>query len=166
MCLGRSLPWTLQQGTACYQAEGKHRPHFLKMHLTSQYSKVEFSRDVSMSQKASPSRTTPSTSFNRALNEFKSALTPEDQDDFSFCDLEALQDTILAIQSRHGSQRSLRNMGRLQKFLEAMDQYRKVVEAFLNCTPFMGFVWACKCLQCSIGIDAYSFRGQSVSSCS
>ncbi|KAL9608549.1 MAG: hypothetical protein Q9167_006625 [Letrouitia subvulpina] len=32
-------------------------------------------------------------------------------------------------------------MARVQSFLEAMDQYRKVVEAFLNCTPFLGYVW-------------------------
>ena len=40
----------------------------------------------------------------------------------------------------------MRNMARIQVFLEGMDEYRKVVEAFLNCTPFMGYVWVCHTL--------------------
>ena len=38
----------------------------------------------------------------------------------------------------------MRDMARIQAFLEGMDEYRKVVEAFLNCTPFMGYVWVCR----------------------
>lgn len=55
----------------------------------------------------------------------------------------------------------MRNMARIQAFLEGMDDYRKVVEAFLNCTPFLGYVWVGSLLLEEIqGLSNYSARVQ------
>ena len=100
------------------------------------------------------SRTPPSSSFDRAINRFTNSLTPKQRQDFTVCSLEDVQNSIVAIQSTRGTQNSLRNLARIQGFLEGMDEYSKVVEAFLNCTPFMGYVWVW---------DAYS-SNESISS--
>jgi hypothetical protein len=84
---------------------------------------------------------TPSTSFQRAVEKFTKSLTVKQRHEFTVCSLDDVHQTIVTVQERRGDQKAMRNMARLQAFLEAMDQYRKVVEAFLNCTPFLGYVW-------------------------
>ena len=83
----------------------------------------------------------PSSAFDRAIERFSSALTDKQKKSFQQCSIQDVYDSIDAIQSEHGSRNKMRNMARVQAFLEGMDEYGKVVEAFLNCTPFMGYVW-------------------------
>jgi hypothetical protein len=83
----------------------------------------------------------PSTCFQRASEKFATSLTDKQRRDFTKCSLEDVRQTVENLQKERGDQKKMRNMARLQAFLEAMDQYRKVVEAFLNCTPFLGYVW-------------------------
>lgn len=93
-----------------------------------------------MSSDGVPRRST-SLSFRRAIDKFTKELSAKHKADFADTNLEDVYDAIKSIQERRGSDQSLRHMRRMQAFLEAMDQYRKVIEAFLNCTPFMGYVW-------------------------
>ena len=79
--------------------------------------------------------------FQRALARFKSHLTPEEQDKFGFTSLEDVQETIAQIQSAQGSKRRMRNLTRLKGFIEAMEQYGKIIEVFLNVSEFIAFVW-------------------------
>lgn len=37
----------------------------------------------------------------------------------------------------------MRNIARIQSFLEAIDQFGKVMEVFLNTTAFVAYVWVC-----------------------
>jgi hypothetical protein len=84
--------------------------------------------------------------FQKALDNFRSNLTPGDQDEFRYTTLEDLQRSILKIQEKHASGRKAKNMTRLNSFLEAMEQYGKVIEVFLNTSEFVAFVWVCECL--------------------
>jgi hypothetical protein len=79
--------------------------------------------------------------FRATLSNFKKRLTPKEQDDFSFSTLEDVRKEIASIQSEQGSQRMMMNMTRLQSFLEAMDQFGKVIEVFLNTSEFVAFIW-------------------------
>jgi hypothetical protein len=79
--------------------------------------------------------------FRATLSNFKKRLTPKEQDDFSFSTLEDVRKEIARIQSEQGSQKMMMNMTRLQSFLEAMDQFGKVIEVFLNASEFVAFVW-------------------------
>jgi hypothetical protein len=88
-----------------------------------------------------PSTGSPSTSFQRAVDKFNKSLTVKQRQEFSVCSLEDVRQTIVTIQEKQGSQKKMRNMARIQAFLEAMEQYGKVVEVFLNCTPFLGYIW-------------------------
>lgn len=82
-----------------------------------------------------------STCFQRASEKFAMSLTDKQRQDFIGCSLEDVRQTVKDLQKEREDRKKMRNMARLQAFLEAMDQYRKVVEAFLNCTPFLGYVW-------------------------
>lgn len=87
------------------------------------------------------SRSHPHISFDRAIERFTEALPPKQRAEFASTTLEDVYDAIQIIQEERGGDRKLRHMRRVQAFLEAMDEFRKVIQAFLNCTPFMGYVW-------------------------
>ena len=83
----------------------------------------------------------PSTAVEKAVEKLKAKLTPKEQREFKACTLKDVLQTVDEIQERQGNQKNLRGLAKIQSFLEAMEQYRTVVEAFLNCTPFLGYVW-------------------------
>src|SRR5881396_2981779 len=86
-------------------------------------------------------RSTNAPAFQKALDKFRSDLTEEDQDEFNYTTLGDLQRCIVEIQEKHASTRQSKNMTRLKAFLEAMDQYGKIVEVFLNTSNMLSFVW-------------------------
>src|SRR5438034_3610501 len=88
-----------------------------------------------------PSTGPPSTIFQRAVDKFTKSLTARQRQEFAMCSLDDVRQTVMTLQEKRGSQKNMRDMARVQAFLEAMEQYGKVVEAFLNCTPFLGYVW-------------------------
>ncbi|KAI8711491.1 hypothetical protein NCS52_01412800 [Fusarium sp. LHS14.1] len=79
--------------------------------------------------------------FVRALDGFRTTLTPEQQEDFSFNSLQDVKDKIQSIQDRHGPEKKLRNMKRLSKFLAGMEQVEELVTIFLNVHEVVAFVW-------------------------
>ena len=82
--------------------------------------------------------------FQRALARFRGHLSPAEQEKFRLTSLEDLYDTIAQIQNTQGSERKMRNLTRIKAFLEAMEQFGKVVEVFLNVSDILAFVWVCK----------------------
>ena len=79
--------------------------------------------------------------FSRALTNFTKSLSKEQSDEFKFSTLEDLQVAIANIQERQASEKKMRNLNRLKSFLEAMEQYGKVIEVFLNTSNFIAFIW-------------------------
>ena len=79
--------------------------------------------------------------FQRTLTSFKTRLTPKEQDDFQFATLEDVRKTIARIQNEQESLKEMMNMSRIQSFLEAMEQFGKVIEVFLNASNFVAFIW-------------------------
>ena len=79
--------------------------------------------------------------FQKVLDEFRAALPEDDQDEFLHTTLEDLQRCILQIQSDQASSRKCRDMARLKRFLEAMEQCGKIVEVYLNCSNLIAFIW-------------------------
>lgn len=77
------------------------------------------------------------TAFSRVLD----TLSPEWKNDFQFSTLADLEQVIHEIQRKQGSERRLRNMARLRSFLDAMKEYGKVIEVFLNASNFVAFIW-------------------------
>ena len=79
--------------------------------------------------------------FQRALARFKGHLSTEQQEEFSITSLEDVQETIARIQDAQGSEGRMRNLTRIKGFVEAMEEYGKVVEVFLNVSDIIAFVW-------------------------
>jgi hypothetical protein len=80
-------------------------------------------------------------SFRAILSSFKKRLTAKEQDDFQFATLEDVRTEVARIQDEQASRKEMMNMPRIQSFLEAMDQFGKVVEVFLNTSEFVAFIW-------------------------
>jgi hypothetical protein len=68
-------------------------------------------------------------------------LTQKEQDDFQFTTLEEVRKVIARIQNEQESTKAMMNMSRIQSFLEAMQQFGKVIEVFSNASKFVAFVW-------------------------
>lgn len=82
-----------------------------------------------------------SNGFQRALNNFKSRLKPAEAAKFKATTLDDLKVTILAIQSEQRARKKMMHMGRISSFLEAMEQFGKVIEVFLNISDMLAFIW-------------------------
>ena len=81
------------------------------------------------------------TSFENALIKFRASLTESQRRDFAPCTLNDVHIAIKNIQLRLGSQRKLRSMKKIAKFIEAMTQLGQVVEVFLNVQNTVAFIW-------------------------
>lgn len=79
--------------------------------------------------------------FDRVLEEFKKDLKKKDKDNFQMTSLQELNKAIEDIQMKHQTQRRMQNMTRLKRFIEAMDEYGKVIETFCNSSQFIPFIW-------------------------
>ncbi|KAH8586783.1 C2H2 domain-containing protein [Bisporella sp. PMI_857] len=80
-------------------------------------------------------------SFEVILADFKKSLTPEEIQDFQFVTLNDVRESALRIQKDQENLKKLMNMARLESFLEAMNQFGKVIEVFGNSNIFVAFVW-------------------------
>lgn len=79
--------------------------------------------------------------FERSLEVFKKDLNKKDRDNFKFSTLEDLEKCLTQLQAKHRSQRRMQNLNRLKPFLEAMNQFGKVVEVFCNSSELVPFLW-------------------------
>ncbi|KAF4998447.1 hypothetical protein FDECE_11788 [Fusarium decemcellulare] len=82
-----------------------------------------------------------SNSFTKALDRFKDTLTDKQKEDFAASSLHDVESEISRIQASYGQRKELRNMNRLAKFLEAMQQVEELVTVFLNVHEAVAFVW-------------------------
>lgn len=83
--------------------------------------------------------------FERALEAFKADLVvkKKDHEQFKNTSLPDLLKQIEDLQRKQLSQRRGQNLARLKPFLEAMDQFGKVVEVFGNTSEIVAFIWVC-----------------------
>lgn len=79
--------------------------------------------------------------FRKTLSTFKKRLSQEEQSAFQFATLEDVRLEVKRIQDEQASRKEMMNMTRIQSFLEAMDQFGKVIEVFLNSSEFVAFIW-------------------------
>jgi len=79
--------------------------------------------------------------FESAVNRFRESLTKSQREQFAHCRKQDVESTILDIQARHGSQKRLKYMRRVSKFVEGMSQLGQVIEVFLNVNNSVAFVW-------------------------
>jgi hypothetical protein len=80
--------------------------------------------------------------FKQALTEFKKRLSPAEEAQFvpvkSLDDLELVMRTI---QEEQRKSKKAQNLKRIEPFLQAMEQYTKIIEVFLNASSMLCFIW-------------------------
>ncbi|KAH7065669.1 hypothetical protein BKA63DRAFT_571819 [Paraphoma chrysanthemicola] len=81
--------------------------------------------------------------FTQALDDFKATagLSPDEIASFQLTTLHDLKRHVSAIQDDQRKKKKQQYMKRLGSFLDAMEQYGKVVEVFLNVSNFVAFIW-------------------------
>ncbi|KAI1440274.1 hypothetical protein F5Y02DRAFT_423141 [Annulohypoxylon stygium] len=97
-----------------------------------------------MSRGAATSNAPPMQSdFLASLERFKrtARLTPEDEAEFNMTSLGELRACIQAIQQEQEQKRRLLYMRRLDPFLQAMEQYGKVLDVFVNASEIVAYIW-------------------------
>ncbi|RKK19466.1 hypothetical protein BFJ66_g11558 [Fusarium oxysporum f. sp. cepae] len=97
--------------------------------------------ETSPSAGGTQTRTDSDLVFDKAVAKFKSRLNRTQAEQFAKCTIDDVRNQIRHIQNRHGSQRRLRNMDRLSKFVEGMVHLGKVVEVFLNLHNGVALIW-------------------------
>lgn len=79
--------------------------------------------------------------LDKLLIKFKNRLTPTELQKFQGTTLQDVRKTLVDIEKRQETQRELRNLTRIRGFLEAMEQFGRVVEVFSNSSNMVAFVW-------------------------
>jgi hypothetical protein len=79
--------------------------------------------------------------FRSALTKFRARLSGTQLQEFQSSSYEQLCQDIVRLQYQQENEKKMRNMSRLQSFLEAMHQFSKVIEIFLNVSDAVAFVW-------------------------
>ncbi|KAI1477416.1 hypothetical protein F4774DRAFT_420091 [Daldinia eschscholtzii] len=79
--------------------------------------------------------------FQRALIRFKRSLTLDLANEFSICSLADVDQVCKEIEKKHGCDGKLRHMRRLRGFMEAIEQFGKVIEVFVNASEVVCFIW-------------------------
>ncbi|EXJ70482.1 uncharacterized protein A1O5_06551 [Cladophialophora psammophila CBS 110553] len=79
--------------------------------------------------------------FEVALTKFKSHLDGKQLQSFKITTLRDVEAALAEIQTRQTAQRELRNLTRIRRFLEAMEQFGNVVEVFTNTNDIVAFIW-------------------------
>ena len=83
----------------------------------------------------------PSDLVQRALDQFKSTISPDDERTFEDTTYKDLWEGIRGIEQEQGRRREMRFMKRIEPFLVSMDSYAKVIEVFSQGYPPMALVW-------------------------
>ena len=82
-----------------------------------------------------------SPAYHGPLWRLQDTLTPTEQEDFQFSTLDDLQNALKDIQEKQLKRRHLQCLIRIKPFLDLMEQYGKVVAAFVKTTNILAFVW-------------------------
>lgn len=79
--------------------------------------------------------------FKQVMLDFKKRLRPEEEAQFEFTTLNELEKAVNNIQERQRKSKTAQNLNRIKPFLQAMAQYKDIIEVFLNTSTMLCFVW-------------------------
>lgn len=79
--------------------------------------------------------------FKQVLADFKKRLKPDELAKFAFASLGDLESATKDLQERQKRNKTTQNLTRIQPFLQAMMEYKEVIEVFLNVSSLLCFVW-------------------------
>jgi hypothetical protein len=83
----------------------------------------------------------PSEAFRKALDEFRTRLSADELCQFKSTTYEQLLDELKILQKKQEKIKEIKNLNRIQSFLEGMNQIGKTIEVFLNVHQVVCFIW-------------------------
>lgn len=96
---------------------------------------------TSTQQSSNEKSSTGSAAFQAAYTKFRAKLPGNQLVEFQKTSYEQLCQEIIRIQHEQESKKKMMNLARIQGCLEAMNQFGKTVEVFLNVSDAVAFVW-------------------------
>ena len=91
--------------------------------------------------------------MDAAFQRLQHVVTPDDARSFCSTTLQDVFDTARAIERQLAASQSLRNLRRIQPFLNGIQEYTKVVDILCNGTPFLPWAWAPVKLMLQLSVD-------------
>lgn len=79
--------------------------------------------------------------FDEALDDFKDRVGEKHFQDFRSTDINKLKKELNRVQQDQRKPKTLRNLRRIQGFLEAFEQFGTIIEVFVNASPYVCYVW-------------------------
>lgn len=79
--------------------------------------------------------------FKQVVTDFKKRLKADEEAKFAFTSLNDLEIAAKNLQEKQRKSKTAQNLTRIQPFLQAMAQYKDIIEVFLNTSPMLCFVW-------------------------
>lgn len=79
--------------------------------------------------------------FKQVLDDFKRRLKPEEEERFAITTLTDLKNATNDLQEKQRKSKTAQNLKRIEPFLQAMAQYKEIIEVFLNSSSLLCFVW-------------------------
>ncbi|KAE8136488.1 hypothetical protein BDV38DRAFT_272074 [Aspergillus pseudotamarii] len=83
----------------------------------------------------------PNDMFHRATKQFREGLPKEQLDTFKATDLRALKKELKKIQDEQGQSHSLRNLRRIERFIQATEHIGTILEDILGTSEEMCLIW-------------------------
>jgi hypothetical protein len=88
-----------------------------------------------------PDRRHISVPLRNAITKFRARLTGQLLLEFEGTTYDQLCSEIIRIQREQEGSKTMMNLSRIQSFLEAMEQFGKIIEVFINVADMVAFVW-------------------------
>ena len=79
--------------------------------------------------------------IEKAFNRLRMSISPEDAKDFLNTTLMDVRSAAMAIQREQEGRKALKNIRRIQPFLDTVESYAKTIEILCQGFPPMSFVW-------------------------
>jgi len=79
--------------------------------------------------------------IEEAFDKFEQTVTVDDARIFNSTTLQDVRQAALKIEDQLASRQSLRNLRRLQPFLEGLHRYGKTIDVLCNGTPYLPWIW-------------------------
>jgi len=90
--------------------------------------------------------------FNQVLAEFKKRLKPDERAKFALTSLNDLELAMKDVQEKQKKSKTAQNLTRIQPFLQAMMQYKEIIEVFLNASSMLCFIWGSMKFMLMVGL--------------
>jgi len=112
---------------------------------------TSFAPHLSLSTSVPPVTLTPQArrTFQDSFAKFEKTVikrSKDDQREFADTTLRDVWEAVREIEQQLAARQHLRNLKRLEPFLNGLDAYSKVVEVLCNGTPYMPWIWVSMCL--------------------